>query len=194
MPPDPRRAAVRGTPPRTTTTLSGLNQPQGHDAIDAPALTSTGWGSPMSDAEREAARRVGSTIRQLRYAAGLTAVEAADKAQLSQSQFTRIEDGSRRFRRSTGNRIVAALAPDDATLGEQRQLLERLVQLAGPALADEPRDPERVERERVRSVWRRRQSLRDEALALVRRAFEERSGGGQWPAWIFDAYDSGRPQ
>ena len=55
------------------------------------------------------------------------------------SDLEKIEQGVRRTRRSTLERIAGALVKARPELGNADELLERLVVAAGPALAREPR-------------------------------------------------------
>jgi hypothetical protein len=69
-------------------------------------------------------------------------------------QIEQIERGIRRRRRSTLDRIAAALVKVRPGLGTASDLADRLASLAGPALAPESKYRERVEKRR-KARWRR---------------------------------------
>lgn len=102
---------------------------------------------------------LGWSVRHRREAAGLSRSTVAALAEMRCSSLSRIEAGACRTRRSTLERLAAALdVPDPAGL------VEEWVGLAGPALAPESQFRERVERRRRR---RFDESERVVDLALV---------------------------
>jgi transcriptional regulator with XRE-family HTH domain len=125
---------------------------------------------------------MGTRLRELRQAAGLSQRELADLAQLRQPALSRVERGLRRTRRSTLLRLAGALAPrlpgasvpapaaglvlyrSDADRAAHEAHLARapvvdlareLEGLGGPAVAGESAYLARVEARRTRRVRRR---------------------------------------
>ena len=87
-------------------------------------------GRPIRDHEIHDLQAMGFRLRSARSARGLSQRELAEAASLSRSSIERIEAGARRTRRSTLQRIVAAL-------GEEEALIDELAALAGHSLAPE---------------------------------------------------------
>lgn len=110
---------------------------------------------PIEDAEVDYLLELGENVRFLREDAGLSRRELAWQAFVHPSTIERIEYGTRRTRRSTLERIAAALVEalglDD---GEAVGLVEYLVELAGPALAPESDHADRIVRRRTKR-WNR---------------------------------------
>jgi transcriptional regulator with XRE-family HTH domain len=100
---------------------------------------------------------LGDELRRLRRdVAGLARPQLAVRAQISVRTVEQIELGIRRTRRSTLERVVGGLTGDVVGRGKKCDtLVERLVDLAGPALAPESHYRDRVERRRRRR-WAKR--------------------------------------
>ena len=79
----------------------------------------------------------------------MTQCDLALAADLSRVQIARIESGVRRTRRSTLRRIACVLVVENPRQGPVDQLLNDLVAMAGPALAEESAYAERVGRRRA---------------------------------------------
>lgn len=92
---------------------------------------------PLSPDELPHLRAMGAELRRLRGEAGVTAGYVGAVAYITPRQVQRIEQGARRTRRSTLDRIVAALVLAAPDLGSRDSLVEHLCALAGPALAPE---------------------------------------------------------
>lgn len=103
---------------------------------------------PIRAFERPHLARLGRYLSGLRRTAGLTQDELALAAGLTRVHVSRIETGARRTRRSTLHRIACVLVVDNPELGPVDVLLEDMVALAGPALAEESAYRERVGRRR----------------------------------------------
>lgn len=89
---------------------------------------------PIAGWEQPHLERLGRRLRALRRAAGITQAQLGAAAGLNAVSVRRIELGLRRTRRSTIRRLVVALGvPPDAVA----PLVDELVTLAGPALAEE---------------------------------------------------------
>jgi transcriptional regulator with XRE-family HTH domain len=91
---------------------------------------------------------LGARLAAVRRDRGLTQDTLAEAAELSTSGIHRIEAGTRRTRRSTLDRIAAALGDPE--------LAAELAGLAGPALAPESLYGEPIARRRARRHVRRR--------------------------------------
>lgn len=100
---------------------------------------------PIEDHERPHLAAFGAELRRLRHAAGLTQLQVAIKADLSEMMIRYLEHGQRRTRPSTIHRLAAAVAPDDVDT-----VAHRLLELAGPAVAPESRYAERQAKWRLR--------------------------------------------
>jgi hypothetical protein len=125
-------------------------------------------GSNWIEAERARTRRpidanegsgleaFGDELHRLRWTvARIHRPALAIRAQISVRQIEQIERAIRRTRRSTLERIVAALVSVEPDLGEPAALVARLTELAGIGLAPESEYRERVERRRRRR-WRKK--------------------------------------
>lgn len=97
---------------------------------------------PIEDHERPHLVALGARLRQLRLDAGLSQDAMASAAQLSRSQVSVIEAGESRTRRSTLQRLLAAVGRLD--------ILDECVAIADVALADESQYAERIARRRER--------------------------------------------
>jgi len=91
---------------------------------------------------------MGNALRALRNAAGLSRPAVARVAQCHPHSLARIERADRRTRRSTLERIVAAIVPEDRVA----ETVDRLVEIVGPALAMESPWAHRIDRRRRRRV------------------------------------------
>lgn len=115
---------------------------------------------PIEDWERPYLNDLGIRLRLYRDEIALPRREVAWLAQLHPSQLYRIETGIRRTCRSTIERIMAVYAQvyrwDDTETAER---VERLVALAGPALAPESEHAERVVRRRTKRFDRMAREL-----------------------------------
>jgi hypothetical protein len=110
---------------------------------------------PITDDEVPGLEALGDELRRLRWTvARLHRPVLAIRAQISVRQIEQIERAIRRTRRSTLERIVAALVKVEPDLGEPAALVARLTELAGIGLAPESEYRERVERRRRRR-WRK---------------------------------------
>jgi hypothetical protein len=111
---------------------------------------------PITADEVAGLEALGDELRRLRWKVARVARPAlAVRAQVSIRQIEQIEQAIRRTRRSTLERIAAALVEMKPELGEAADLVERLIELAGPGLAPESAYRERVERRRRRR-WRKK--------------------------------------
>jgi transcriptional regulator with XRE-family HTH domain len=119
----------------------------------------TAFSRPIEPGEVPYLTQLGDHLRRLRLDAGLTQWAMADLAALAPRHIRRLERGDSRTRRSTLERIADALADVDPDLGPAEQLLDRLVELAGPALAAESPYADRIARRRARRL-RKKERLR----------------------------------
>lgn len=103
---------------------------------------------PIEAHERPNLRALGTALREHRVAVGSTQASLAVATGLSERTIRRIEHAERRTRRSTLDRLAAALCSGDP--GAQEYLLQQFVHLAGPALAPESEFADRVSRRRER--------------------------------------------
>jgi hypothetical protein len=111
---------------------------------------------PITADEVASLEALGNELRCLRWTvAQLHRPALAVRAQISVRQIEQIERAIRRTRRSTLERIVAALVKVEPDLGEPAALVARLTELAGIGLAPESEYRERVERRRRRR-WRKK--------------------------------------
>jgi hypothetical protein len=100
---------------------------------------------------------MGDELRRLRSnVAGLSRPALSIRAQISVRQIEQIERAIRRTRRSTLDRITAALVIENPEMGDSSALVENLVELAGIGLAPESDYRDRIERRRKRRWSRRR--------------------------------------
>jgi hypothetical protein len=102
---------------------------------------------------------LGDELKRLRLEARLAVWAMGDLAEMAPRHVRRLERGECRTRRSTLERIANALADVEPDLGPAEQLVERLVELAGPALAPESPYADRIARRRARRV-RKKQRVR----------------------------------
>lgn len=103
---------------------------------------------PIQPGEAPHLRRFGLLLRAIRHDEGLTQQAVADRAQLAASYLSQLENGERRPRRTTLERLtIHGLHRPDALAG--------LTEAVGPALAPETAFPERVARRHARR-WRDR--------------------------------------
>lgn len=100
-------------------------------------MTSANIRRPLRSEEEPHLRALGAELRRLRKQAGVSARTLSAVAYITARQVERIEQGARRTRRSTLDRLVAALLSACPDLGGRDELVERLCALAGPALAAE---------------------------------------------------------
>lgn len=131
---------------------------------------------PITDEERPYLEALGAEVRALRLGSHPTAeermlrqargrvvrqpdqlrqVELANRSDLSAYQVGQIERGRRRTRRSTLQRIVAALVDEDLV----EEVVDGLVEIAGPALAPESIHADRVARRRAARARRTRAQI-----------------------------------
>lgn len=122
---------------------------------------------PLRAVEVPHLQRLGRYLSGLRRAAGLTQPELALAAGLSRVQVARIETGVRRTRRSTLHRVAAVLVVDCPGSAPVDSLVEDMVSMAGPALAEESAYAERVTRRRTpreEKTYQRERRRRELAL------------------------------
>ena len=118
----------------------------------------TGWQKnlrPITPDELEHLKALGAEVKELRRASGLTAFRYCERALLSESQFWKIGGGFVRTRRSTLERLVAAAVEANPDLGPAGPIVDRLCQIAGPALAAESLYADRLARRMARRARRR---------------------------------------
>ena len=148
---------------------------------------------PITDAERPHLAALGAELRSLRHAARPTdeeralrrargkierlpdlvrQSELAARAELGCTHISDLERGRYRTRRSTLRRIVAALVDEDLV----EEIVDGLVEIAGPALAPESMYADRVARRRAVRTRRLREQTRSTLRQLERMA-RSRSGG-----------------
>lgn len=128
---------------------------------------------PLSDVERRHLNSLGLEIMRLRRLAGLSRAELAEAANLSPTSIAFIERGSRRTTAIRLERMAAVLSPAAPTDDAARRLALRLVEMAGPALAETSPKAERAERRKERRQRRERQ-IREEAAVMAERLWRER--------------------
>ena len=92
---------------------------------------------PLQPHEVEPLRRLGAEVRELRGRSGLSCRQLGAAALFTTRHLERIEQGARRTRRSTLERLVDVMLLAAPDLGERDELVARLLQAAGPALAPE---------------------------------------------------------
>jgi transcriptional regulator with XRE-family HTH domain len=102
---------------------------------------------------------LGHEVRALRKAAGVSCRYLARSLLFNTRTVERIEQGTRRTRRSTLEALLDVLLLACPDLGERDELLQRLVVVAGPALAPESPHAEKS-RERRESKRRRLEERR----------------------------------
>ena len=106
-----------------------------------------GWGF-VSETEVPQLRQLGRELQAQREGARLTQSALAQRSGVSRRHLQRLERGDRRTRSSTLRRIAVAICGDTPSAVEGS--LGRLLDAAGPALADESEFQARVERRRSR--------------------------------------------
>lgn len=130
----------------------------------------SGWQPrPIRAHERGHLLTLGRLLGTVRRASGLTQAELALYADLHRVQVARIERGMSRTRRSTLERLAAALVVSNPGLGSAHRLADDLVEAAGPALAEESAYAERVARRRAKRselAWRH-DEVADQGRALA---------------------------
>ena len=110
---------------------------------------------PITPEEVPGLEALGAELRRLRRTAARVArPRLAVHAQVSIRQIEQIERAIRRTRRSTLNRIAAALVELQPDLGHADDLAAHLASLAGTGLAPESRYAARVEKRR-KARWKR---------------------------------------
>lgn len=145
---------------------------------------------PITDEEGVFLDALGDGLRQARLARGMGLRELAAVAAVNKTTLWRLETGRRRTRASTLRRLAEGLtpwadesAPDEAEIDA---LTERLVMLAGPALAPESPHADRIARRRER---RHRKKLRELDRLLDER--KQREARARWRAgWLEDSRDA----
>lgn len=127
---------------------------------------------PLTNDEREHLERLGAELRALRCERGLTQVELARRSKMHHSSIGRHERGQRRVRRTTLERIAAALVDEDLAA----ETVDGWVALAGPGLAQESDYADRVARRRERrhrqDARRTADQIRATAARLERRGMD----------------------
>ncbi|HEU5151104.1 MAG TPA: helix-turn-helix domain-containing protein [Iamia sp.] len=119
---------------------------------------------------------LGRELRAIRAEAGLTLVAVSRLATITAGHLGALERGRRRTRRSTLERIVAVLVPDEL---DREATVARLVEAAGPALAPESDFTERVARRRARRERQDRSAAietADATAAMLRRSLASLEG------------------
>ena len=102
-------------------------------------MPNEGW-KPLENWERPHVERLGHLLFDLRFKQNgdlnrLTQHELARLAGMSSKGLEKIEQGVRRTRRETLERIARALVKARPALGTAKMVLEQLLEAAGPALA-----------------------------------------------------------
>ena len=115
-------------------------------------MTSEGCRRPIVEWEVPWLAKLGACVRDCRKQAGLSQAVLAARAGLAERSLRRIEHGHRRTRTSTLQRLVAALVGGPAWNGMADEVMARLLEAAGPALADESEYRSRIEARRRRRV------------------------------------------
>jgi transcriptional regulator with XRE-family HTH domain len=134
---------------------------------------------PIGDLEGVYLMRLGEALRSLRVASGLTRSELAYGALLSPGHVVKLELGYRRTRRSTLTRIVEVLVEVDPDLGSPDDLVDRLCEVAGPALAPETAFSRQVARTLRRK--RRRQEKEEHSIEREYARWFRQTYGREWP-------------
>jgi transcriptional regulator with XRE-family HTH domain len=127
-------------------------------------MPNEGW-KPLEDWERPYVKRLGNLLFELRSKPcdgdrnHLTQRELARRAGMSSKGLEKIEQGVRRTRRATLERIAGALVEARPAVGTVESVLEQLLKAAGPALAPPSawsaahlRQAERRERRRAKRM------------------------------------------
>lgn len=100
-------------------------------------MVSTNIRRPLQPHELEPLRLLGAEVKELRRRSGLSCRQLSAVVLFTTRHVERIEQGARRTRRSTLERLVDALVLAAPDLGQRDELVARLVRAAGPALAPE---------------------------------------------------------
>ncbi len=107
---------------------------------------------PIEAWEVESLRTLGREVRAIRFHQGKLAIRAGKlgrAAQVPGTTLWRIETGVRRTRRSTLQRLAKATARLNPSAGTQGEILARLIEAAGSALAPPSKYQYRVDRRRM---------------------------------------------
>ena len=105
---------------------------------------------PIEDWERPWLEGLGALLRHVRMASGQTQARTAIRAGLAERSLRRIEHGQRRTRGSTLARLASAVATSDPDGGAAADLLRRLLDAGGPAVAPGSEFAARVDARRGR--------------------------------------------
>jgi transcriptional regulator with XRE-family HTH domain len=116
---------------------------------------------PIPDEQVPHLLALGKEVRRLREVAGMSRRTVAERALCRPATLSRIERGTRRTRRSTLQRLLAAMVDED----DVAELLEELCQIAGPGLAPESPYAARLDRRRLRRA--RLKAKRDRYAAAL---------------------------
>lgn len=119
---------------------------------------------PVEPHELEPLRALGQRLRALRLQAGISPGQLGRAGPVGSRQVERIEQGTRRTRRSTLDALVAVLLLARPDLGDREQLVADLVALAGPALAPESPYADKTAGRRDGKRDRRERQARMDAL------------------------------
>lgn len=129
---------------------------------------------PLRPHEEPHLQRLGILIATTRRAAGLSSTQLAIEAEISRSFLYRLEHGRRRTTRSTLTRLAEAITAHTNHL-DSASLLTDMIQLAGPALAEESAYAERKTRRRAARTQRHHQAqARAQAAAAERWFWQQR--------------------
>jgi transcriptional regulator with XRE-family HTH domain len=144
---------------------------------------------PITDDEVPYLRALGDALRDLRRRSGLTGPELATAAQISAGHFGKLVGGTKRTRRSTLGRLVGMAVEANPALGPAEPILERLCEIAGPALVVDStapvEPPSPPTDDELRRLWERWWKL-DRATRRARTAWYvadgryERINGRPW--------------
>lgn len=116
------------------------------------AVTADACRRPIAVEEQPSLLDLGDCLRGLRTHVGLSQALLANRAELNERSYRRIEHGHRRTRASTLRRIADGLVAYTTTLGTADAVTALLVQAAGASLADESEYRSRVEARRRRRM------------------------------------------
>ena len=118
---------------------------------------------PIDSWEVPHLERLGSLLKGLRKAAGMTQRDLARSAELSSWMVRQVELGTRRTRQSTLRRIARAIVSAHPNAPTEEKLTQQLVEAGGAALACESGYRARVDRRRKRRAKRGRYGPREVA-------------------------------
>ncbi len=141
---------------------------------------------PIADAEVQNLQALGAALRAARRSAGLTQTVVARRALIGERHLRDLETGRRRTRRSTLDRLSAALVSESPAGMAALRILMVLLQAAGSNLAAESPHAARVDRRRARRTRRlvTQQSLVDRRIVsgrlVERRVTDVRLDGKRW--------------